>query len=70
MAEYAQFGVAFYWIVDPALGSVEIFFLEPDARYKRLAGLTNGTLDPVPGCAGLKLDVDALWAELARLAED
>lgn len=70
MAEYAQFGAAFYWIVDPALGSVEIFFLEPDARYKRLAGLTNGTLDPVPGCAGLKLDVDALWAELARLAED
>ncbi|HEU4583139.1 MAG TPA: Uma2 family endonuclease [Polyangiaceae bacterium] len=69
MAEYAQFGVRMYWLVDPALGSVEIFSLDVDQRYKALLGVTSGVLAPVPGCAGLELDVDALWAELARLAE-
>jgi Uma2 family endonuclease len=62
MAEYARFGVAFYWIVDPALGSVEIFALDPDQRYRNLAGMTNGVLDPAPGCSRLKLDLDALWS--------
>jgi Uma2 family endonuclease len=70
MAEYAQFGVAFYWLVDPALGSFEVFSLEPDARYKRLVGVTSGIIDPMPGCSGLTLDVSALWAELARLADE
>jgi Uma2 family endonuclease len=69
MAEYAQFGVRMYWIVDPALGSIEIFCLDVDRHYKALIGATSGVVDPVPGCAGLKLDVDALWAELGRLAE-
>lgn len=70
MAEYAQFGVAFYWIVDPALGSFEMFSLEPDGKYKRLVGMTSGVLDPVPGRSGLSLDVGALWSELARLADE
>ena len=70
MAEYAQFGVTYYWIVDPALGSFEVFSLEPDARYKRLVGVTSGCIDSVPGCSGLRLDVDALWAELARLGAE
>ena len=32
MAEYAQFGVKYYWLVDAALGSVEMFELI-DGRY-------------------------------------
>jgi Uma2 family endonuclease len=70
MAEYATFGVRYYWLVDPALGSLEIFERTPEARYQKLVGVVDGSVDAVPGCAGLSLDVDALWAELGRLGED
>jgi Uma2 family endonuclease len=68
MAEYARFGVHYYWLIEPALGCVEMFELI-DARYSKAVGVTGGTIVEVPGCIGLSLDVDALWAELARLAE-
>jgi Uma2 family endonuclease len=70
MTEYAAFGVRYYWLVDPALGSLEIFEMTAEARYQKLVGVVAGRVDPVPGCAGLSLDVDALWAELARLGDD
>jgi len=69
MAEYARFGVPFYWLVDPALGSFEIFERTSSGHYQKLVGLTSGAIDPVPGCPGLRLDIGALWAELARLPE-
>jgi Uma2 family endonuclease len=69
MAEYGAFGVKYYWLVDPALGSVEIFERSATGPYTRLVGVTAGTVNQVPGCPGLVLDVDALWAELARLAD-
>lgn len=69
MAEYAHFGVGYYWLVDPALGTFEIFEKSP-AGYTQVVAVTEGTIDPVPGCAGLVLDVDALWSELARLSAD
>ncbi|MBN1611461.1 MAG: Uma2 family endonuclease [Polyangiaceae bacterium] len=68
MAEYAQFGVRYYWLVDPALGSFEMFELV-DGRYSKAVGATAGVVTDVPGCQGLRLDVDALWRELARLPE-
>jgi Uma2 family endonuclease len=67
MAEYARFGVRYYWLVDPALGAFEIFELTADGFYRKVVGVTSGVIDPVPGCASLRLDVDALWAELERL---
>jgi len=70
MAEYARFGVTYYWLVDPALTAFEIFELTPSGNYQKLVGVTGGKIDPVPGCAGLVVDVDALWAELARLSDD
>lgn len=48
MDEYAAFGVSYYWIVDPALGSVEIFELQ-NGRFARSVAVTAGTLRDVPG---------------------
>jgi len=66
MDEYAAFGVAWYWIVDPSLQSLEIFELT-GGRYARAARATEGRLDEVPGCAGLQLDLDEIWGEIAQL---
>jgi Uma2 family endonuclease len=64
--EYAAFGVRFYWLIDPVARTLEIFELAADGRYVRALGAAQGTID-VPGCAELKLDLDALWAEVDRL---
>jgi Uma2 family endonuclease len=69
MAEYAEFGAKHYWIVDPTLQAFEIFALTSSGNYEKLVGVTSGRINPVPGCPGLTIDVDALWAELARLAD-
>lgn len=69
MAEYAAFGVRWYWIVDPSLGSFEIFELDGERRYVKVVGVTSGKIQPVPGCPGLAIEVDRLWAKLARLAD-
>ncbi len=68
MAEYAAFGVPRYLLADPALGSIEVFELDEKGRYARVAAGTQGQL-AVPGCDGLVLDIDALWADIARLGD-
>ncbi len=68
MDEYAALGVPYYWLVDPALGSFELFTLTSDARYARALAATGGRLTDVPGCPGLVIDLDELWGELDRLA--
>jgi Uma2 family endonuclease len=69
LREYAAFGVRFYWIVDPAIRTVEILALA-DGLYTHAASAAEGTIDPVPGCEGLVLDVDALWAEVEGLGPE
>ena len=66
--EYAAFGVRFYWIIDPDSQSLEIFELGTDRRYVRALGATSGVIDTVPGCPDFRLDLDDLWAYVARLA--
>ena len=66
MDEYAAFGVAWYWIIDPRLLSLEIFELT-SGRYARAARATEGRFETVPGCPGLQLDLDEIWSEIARL---
>jgi Uma2 family endonuclease len=68
--EYAAFGVRYYWLVDQEARTLEVFELEPSGRYSRALGATGGRVDAVPGCVGLSLDLDALWIEIDRLADD
>jgi Uma2 family endonuclease len=70
MTEYAAARIRYYWLVHPALGSFEVFELDGSGRYVRAAAATEGRIETVPGCEGLVLDLDALWAELARLSPD
>ena len=66
MSDYAAFGVRGYWLVDPTLGTLEVFELGTDGRYVRALGATDGRVE-IPGAPGLSIDLDALWATLQRL---
>jgi Uma2 family endonuclease len=66
MADYAAFGVRWYWLIDPDSRVLEIFELGNDCRYVRVLAAAEGTIT-IPGCGDLTLDLDALWDELARL---
>lgn len=68
-ADYAAFGVAWYWLLDPQLRSLEILELDAQGRYLHVLGASSGTLEKIPGCAGLILDLDALWAAIDSLDE-
>jgi Uma2 family endonuclease len=65
VADYAAFGVRYYWIVDPQLRSLEILGRGPQGRYEHLLGATEGTID-IPGSDGFVLDLGAVWAEIDR----
>ncbi len=67
MADYASFGVAWYWLLDPQLRSLEILELDAQARYLHVLGASTGTLLNIPGCDGLTLDLDAIWAAIDHL---
>ena len=69
LREYAAFGVRYYWLVDPEARLVEVFELNADGRYAIAASGADGSL-LVPGCEGLTLNLDELWAEADRLAPD
>jgi hypothetical protein len=43
----------------------EFFGWRPHGRYEHLLGATEGQVS-IPGCDGLVLDLDAVWAEVER----
>lgn len=67
MVDYAAFGIRYYWIVDPPNLTLEIFELKPGSCYACVLKATDGTVEPTPGCDGLKIDLDALWHDVERL---
>lgn len=68
LREYAAFGVKWYWIVDPQLRTFEVLELGEHKRYIHVLGETEGSIE-VPGCEGLTIDLNALWAELDQLED-
>jgi Uma2 family endonuclease len=68
--DYARFGVRNYWIIDPEERTLEVFELGTDGRYVRAHAAADGIVAEVPGCPGLTLDLDALWAEVDRLGPE
>ena len=67
LADYASFGVAWYWLLDPQRRSLEILELDAQGRYIHVLGASTGTLGNIPGCDGLTLDLDAIWAAIDDL---
>jgi Uma2 family endonuclease len=69
LAEYAAFGVKWYWIVDPEARTVEIHQRDERGLYLHVLGATAGRLD-VSACPGLSLDLDDLWVKVDELPDD
>lgn len=61
LADYAEFGVRWYWLVDPELRSFEVLELDEERRYRHMIAAGSGTVQSIPGCAGLVIDVDAVF---------
>jgi Uma2 family endonuclease len=66
--EYAAFGVPYYWLVDPQARTFEVLELGADGRYTVALSAADGS-HAIPGCEGLVLDLDDLWASGDRLPE-
>jgi Uma2 family endonuclease len=66
LSEYAAFGVRYYWLVDPEARTLEVLELDERGGYRIALSAADGRV-PVPGCEGLVLDLDALWAEIDDL---
>jgi Uma2 family endonuclease len=64
-ADYAALGVGQYWLVDPEARTLEVLSLDLHRRFTEVLAEAEGAHD-VPGCEGLRLDLDALWAEVDR----
>jgi Uma2 family endonuclease len=63
LRDYARAGIAYYWIVDPQLRTLEIFELGKNRRYTLTLTAGSGRVR-APGCTGLILDLNALWKEI------
>ncbi len=64
LVEYARFGIRQYWLIDPEPRTFEVLVRQADATYAIALVASEGQL-AVPGCEGLVVDLDAMWAEIA-----
>jgi Uma2 family endonuclease len=63
ISDYARAGVSYYWILDPQLRTLEILEREASGRYRVVVGRSGGKVR-IPGCPGLVVSLDDLWAEV------
>jgi len=68
-ADYASVGVQQYWLIDPQARTLEALARGEDGRFVEALTAATGAHD-VPGCDGLRLDLDALWAEVDRWPDE
>jgi Uma2 family endonuclease len=64
--EYAAFQGSYYWLVDPQARTLEVLELGADGRFSVALSAAEG-VQVVPGCAGLELELGALWASIDAL---
>lgn len=70
LLDYAEFGVRFYWLVDPEERTFEIFELGAGGRYELAVAAVGGRIEAVPGLDGCVVDLDALFRDVdAVIAE-
>ena len=62
-SDYARAGISYYWILDPQLRTLEVLEREASGQYRVALGRSRGKLR-IPGCPGLVLNLDDLWAEV------
>jgi Uma2 family endonuclease len=70
LKDYAAAGIRFYWLLDPGVRSLEILELDKRGRYVHVMSTSSGRLNRVPGCPGLSITLDRLWAELDAAEPD
>jgi Uma2 family endonuclease len=63
ISDYARAGISYYWILDPQLRTLEILELEASAQYRVAVARRRGK-PRIPGCPGLVLNLDDLWADV------
>jgi Uma2 family endonuclease len=68
LAEYSTFGVHYYWLLDPEARTLEVLERNETGAYTIALSAAEGRVG-IPGCDGLELDLDALWAVIADLED-
>lgn len=63
ISDYARAGIRYYWILDPQLRTLEILERAASGQYRVAVARSRGKLR-IPGCPGLVLNLDDLWAEV------
>jgi Uma2 family endonuclease len=67
MLDYAAFGIPFYWIVDPQERRLDIYERGEANTYAVRVQAAGGVVRSVPGCPGLAIDLDVMWARVDSL---